>query len=115
MTGVAQDPVALRQLRPANVAEYLASTGWKRVRDIGHRASAWQRLDERTGRTFEVLLPLDSNLDNFVARMADVLEALEAVEGRSAAEIWVALTTFAADILRARLNERIPRTVLCLS
>ncbi|AKI98868.1 hypothetical protein ATI61_106255 [Archangium gephyra] len=94
------DRELLTALRPLELATYLRSRGWQEVERLGERGSVW--LAQRGGEEFELLLPLDSSLGDYVLRMAEVVSTLEAFEHRPAVELLEEVAAVMADTLRIR-------------
>ena len=85
-----------------DVQFYLASRGW--VADPGDSppgALVWHRYD-RPGA--EVLLPSRRDLADYTLRMADVVQAIAAVEGRTLFEVLGDLSGPPSDVLRLRVS-----------
>jgi hypothetical protein len=90
-----RDTQMLNVIKPLEVVAYLRSTGWHQERAVEDRWATWIKGDE-----FEIALPLTRDLGDYVLRMADTLQTLEAVEGRSQLEILNDLLTSSSDVLR---------------
>lgn len=103
MKAIITDIEALQSLGPAEVALYLRSHEWKLTREIGNRGAVWQKNQEKSHAP-EILLPLRHDLDDYTERMAEVLQALEADEGRSQLDVLREITDSTADIIRIRLQ-----------
>jgi hypothetical protein len=98
------DPDVLRALGPLDVAAYLRTNGWREVSRLGDKGAVWTRIPAE-GEAFEVLLPLRRDVGDFVARMAETLRTLEAVEERSQIEILRDLSSTSADVIRIRAQQ----------
>jgi hypothetical protein len=96
------DRSALEALRPLELAAYLRSHGWREVRVVPGKGSVWSTGQD--GNAFEVLLPLNHGLADYLTRLHQVLETLALAEGRPPAEVWEDLTTSGADIVRAAVQ-----------
>jgi hypothetical protein len=93
MKPVLSDKESLTSVIPAKVEDYLRRTGWMEVRRQPNFAALWERLDDGTGRRLRVIVPLDQELGDYAARVADVLRVLENSEQRPASEIFNALNS----------------------
>jgi hypothetical protein len=92
MKPVLSDKESLTSVSPTTVEDYLRRTGWREVRREPSLATLWERHDDATGRLLRVIAPLDQELGDYAARIADVLRVLESLEQRPASEIFAALT-----------------------
>jgi len=100
MRATIQDAKALSVLRPLDIVAYLRSREWQEVQRL-ERGALWAK--EISHDTFEVLVPLDVTVRDFVNRMADALKSLEEAEQRSQFEIYEDLIITSADVIRPRL------------
>lgn len=98
-----RDPEILRAISPMEVAAYLRTRGWHEVRVVSRKGSYWIWKDIE-GHEFEVALPLDRNLGDYLHRMGDLLGTLEESEDRSQFDILRDLTETAADVVRIPAN-----------
>jgi len=98
------DATALSALRPLEVVSYLRSNGWRKSREKAGNWSTWLRADQE-GEEFEITVPLNHQFRDFAARMGDVLNVLEAFEGRSQIQIHQDLLVTGADVVRLRLAD----------
>lgn len=87
------DKASLTSVSPVSVEDYLRRTGWMEVRRQPNFAARWERHDDRTGRRLRVVVPLDQELGDYAARVADVLRVLENLEQRPSSEIFKTLST----------------------
>lgn len=92
MKPVLSDRESLTSVTPTTVEDYLRRTGWVAVRRQPSFAALWERHDDATGRQLRVIVPLDQELGDYAARVADVLRVLESLEQRPASEIFAALS-----------------------
>lgn len=69
---------------------YLDASDWLRVDDVTGKAAAYQYTD-RTGRPWEILVPLRRDLGDYVSRMADAVTILARIEDRSELEVYEAI------------------------
>jgi hypothetical protein len=100
MKATIQDGKTLSALRPLDMVAYLRAHQWREAQRL-ERGSLWTK--EVSQHSFEVLVPLDVTLRDFVSRMADALHSLEEAEGRSQFEIYEDLIITSADVIRPRL------------
>jgi hypothetical protein len=100
MKALIQDAKTLSALRPLDMVAYLRSNQWQEAQKL-ERGALWTK--EIEGNSFEVLIPLDVTLRDFVSRMADAMKSLEEAERRSQFEIYEDLTIANADVIRPRL------------
>jgi hypothetical protein len=104
MRSVAPDRSALEALPPETLEAYLRGSGWVEVRRTPGLVALWRRLDDRSGRNVELLVPLDRELGDYVERLADVFQRLESLEGRSAGDIFRLLSASLLDRMTIRLD-----------
>jgi len=104
MKATIYDSTSLRALGPLEVAAYLRSTGWRQVDRLGDRGVVWT-FTASNGDGFEILLPLNRDLADFLPRMADALSVLERAERRSQLEIVRDLIAAPADVIRIRAQQ----------
>ncbi|MCW3097840.1 MAG: hypothetical protein JWL77_3458 [Chthonomonadaceae bacterium] len=97
------DAEVLRSLGSLEVAAYLRSHGWRQTQRIGDKGAVWIT-PSSSGEEFEILLPLDRHLRDYVPRMAEVLQILEVAESRSQPEILRDVTLSTSDVIRVRLE-----------
>jgi hypothetical protein len=100
MKATIRDAEILRAIRPLELVGYLRANGWHEEQPL-ERGAFW--LKESKEQSYELLLPLDSNLGDFANRMAEVLQVLERAEQRSQLEIVEDLMMVSADVIRPRL------------
>src|SRR5215470_5109861 len=103
MKALVRDTETLQSLRPLELVQYLRANGWRQGRQIPDKASHWLSKGD-SGEEIEILLPLRMDFADYAARMAEVLQALEVVEGRSQLEILHDLNTINADVVRIRTH-----------
>ena len=109
MKATIRDASVLLSLPPLGVAAYLRSTNWRQVEMVGDKGSVWT-LRSASGDEFEILLPLNRELNDFASRMGDLLQTLEVVETlesnhpRSQLEILTDITNATSDTVRIRLS-----------
>ena len=80
------EKVDINQLR-----QYLQICGWYEDQPFLENAILWHKTT--AGEEFEILLPKQQNLGDYVARVREVIEILESVENRSQIEILADLIT----------------------
>jgi hypothetical protein len=85
-------------LRVADIASYLAETGWLRAPRDWHGAGVWNHPDD-----YEVLVPAHDGFSDTPARINEALRCLAIVENRPAPEI-------AAEIARPDVDTQLFRT-----
>lgn len=99
-----RDPNAILTLRPLEVAAYLRAHGWTMTPVKSSKVSAWG-LTDAAGDEFEVVVPLDQTLGDYVLRMGEMLHTLSAAEGRSQLQVYADLLTTFADVVRIRIDD----------
>jgi len=102
MTSSWSNRSALEALRPLEMAAYLRSHGWREAQVVPGKGSIWST--GANGNTFEILLPLNHNLADYLTRLHQALETLALAEGRPPTQVWEDLTTSGADIVRAAVQ-----------
>jgi hypothetical protein len=98
MKAAIYDPAALKAVLPVELAAYLRAHGWTEARHVGDRAVLWSHHHE--SKHFDIVMPLRRDLADYETRIAEALDTLEAVEGRSQIEIIKNLYTASADVVR---------------
>ncbi len=86
-----EDFEVLKAIQPQQVVTYLQAHGWCEQKQIVDTASIWI-LPTNSEQKFQLLLPLEQELDDFPFRMIKVLQMLEIAEQRSQLEILADLT-----------------------
>src|ERR1700731_77881 len=97
MKATIRDAEILRAIRPLELVAYLRANGWHQEQRL-ERGAFWR--EESNEKSYELLLPLDSNLGDFANRMAEVLQMLERAEQRSQLEILEDFMMVSADVIR---------------
>jgi hypothetical protein len=92
----------LAALRAEDVQLYLAGHGWKRDDASSTPKGSVYRYPSL--RDAEALVPGRRDLADYVARMADVVEMLAAVEKRKASQVLADLSSPPADVLRLQVS-----------
>ncbi|WP_210586809.1 hypothetical protein [Streptomyces sp. GESEQ-35] len=105
MTAVGVPEHELERLRPRDVAHYLRSRGWTPGSQIRY-SRRWEL--EWGGQRHRVLLPLDSDLADYADRMAELIGALSATEGRPPSVVHQDLTLTGLDVQYIRTMPRTP-------
>lgn len=98
MTGPSRAEV---ELRPADVAAYLATTGWSLEQTRGEAAEIW-RLEQSGTR---LLLPRDVTYDDYQARFADALALLRALHEFTDEQLAVSVTETRMDVFYVRADQ----------
>lgn len=76
----------LKSIEPKQLQVYLKAHGWYEDRPFLDNAMIWLKQDKQRGE-FEILLPLKTNLGDYVTRIGEAIETLAVVENRSQVEI----------------------------
>lgn len=87
-----RDREMLSKISPSQLVAYLEARGWRRERLFENKGGLW-RLGLANGEQFEILVPLQATLRDYVARLIDAIDTLEVVEERSQLEIFRDLTS----------------------
>lgn len=103
MKATIRDPIVLHAVSPLELAGYLSSSGWREAQRIGDKGAVWVCSPQR-GKEYEILVPLRTDLGDYIYRIADALHTLEVIEQRSPLEIFFDLTTADADVIRVRVT-----------
>lgn len=103
MKATVEDFDVLKAIQPLQAIAYLQANGWHERKRIADKASVWIR-ETNSEKQFQILLPLDRELEDFPLRMSKVLQTLEIAEQRSQLEILSDLATSLADITRIRVD-----------
>lgn len=89
------DVSIIQKILPLHCESYLEERLWIKKNIIPHKASIWEKLVNE--EWFTVLLPLDTDLKDYVNRVIDFIEILKNVENR-------ALESIIADLLQANTD-----------
>ena len=81
-----RDREALASLKTSNLRSYLQSRGWADAGVWGERATV--HVKEYAGRDWEILLPLRDTVADYAEVMAETVEILATVEGRSQLDVF---------------------------
>src|SRR5579863_218856 len=99
-----RDTTVLRFIGPMEAAAYLRSHDWQQTKRIGDLGTAWTT-PAGNGEEYEILLPLDHSVADYVYRMAEVLHTLEVAESRSQLQILSDLTQITSDVIRIGVHQ----------
>ena len=95
-----RDQEALSSLRILSVRAYLNSRGWVAEGEWGNRATIYST--ENGGRRWEYLCPLRDTIADYAESMAEAVDILATVEGRSQLEVFQDLAGTGADVIHLR-------------
>lgn len=95
-----RDIEVLRAVPPREVMAYLRARGWHEERRMDDKGAYWTHAAENA----ELLLPLRPGLRDFAMRMADVLDTLASIEGRSQVEVLLDMEAASSDAIRIRVS-----------
>lgn len=95
------DRMAMKALKPLEVASYLRSKGWIKSENIGDKASLWTIVKNGEDE-LDVTLPLKRELGDYALRMGEVINTLAETEERSSLEILSDIQSIRADVVRIR-------------
>lgn len=90
-------------LTPLQVVAYLRANGWGEVDAYGEKASVWTK-SSGDGADVELLVPLETSLDDYTLRVSEVFHTLASVEDRSQLALLRDIQTAAVDTVRVRLH-----------
>lgn len=93
----------LQDILPLHCQQYLKWKNWKLVDNIDELANVWVN-SSKEFETIQILLPLDTGLNDYKLRMAEFIETLRVTEGRSSDSIVADLRSLCIDKLRITLN-----------
>ena len=89
-----RDPSILSNLDPMQLTAYLQSRGWLQESQVDNKESVWViSINDEEYDEFSITLPLNPKTRSYALRMAEILETLERVEGRSQLDILSNLVT----------------------
>lgn len=89
-----RDPSILSNLDPMQLTAYLQSRGWLQESRVDDKESVWViSINDEEYDEFSITLPLNPKTRSYALRMAEILETLEKVEGRSQLDILSDLVT----------------------
>jgi hypothetical protein len=91
-------PDILKNIKPSRIEEYLLNHGWKEREKISNKASIWIKESSSYEGIFEILLPLNPEIPDFVCRVFEVIETLEVSERLSQLQIINELAEELTDV-----------------
>ena len=91
----------LRSFRPEDIQLYLSARGWVRDATASSTLGSMYRYPENEDA--EALLPVRRELADYEGRVADIIQILAVVEGRSVWQILSDISCPSADILRVQV------------
>ena len=97
MKATIRDSTILRAVRSQDVAVYLHARRWREQERREGEYAIWQRTGDN--EPVEILLPLNTAYRDYAARIAGVLQTLEAVEQRSQLDILADIQTVGCDAI----------------
>ena len=86
------DESIISRILPLHCTSYLESKGWIEIDRDCHRSTVWQKSVNEKDEY--VLLPMDTDLKDYIARIVDLVDTLKRLEGR-------ALECIVADLLQS--------------
>jgi hypothetical protein len=105
----APDQADLDAVTPADVARYLAGTGWSQQQRAPH-LSVWTTADDE----FEVLLPLNAEFRDYHARLRDAVQTIALSEERTVREVMADVAATTVDTQHFRLLPNLPSGTIAL-
>ena len=99
----------LQDVLPLHCQQYLKGKNWRLKESRGDLANIWVTSSKEFDN-IQILLPLDTGLNDYKMRMSEFIETLHVVEGRSCESIVADLKGFCIDTLRITLNN----TKMCI-
>jgi len=105
----APDQSDLNAVTPADVARYLAGTGWSQQQGAPH-LSVWTTADDG----FEVLLPLNAEFRDYRARLRDAIRTIALAEERATPEVLADVAATTVDTQHFRLFPDLPSGTIAL-
>ena len=98
------DEDALRALSWVDLKAYLDSQGWRAAGTYAGKAAIYASPSDNGG-TAEILVPLNDDVADYAARMADAVAALARIEDRDEQAIFSDLSEAGSDVIRLRASE----------
>jgi hypothetical protein len=101
------DIEAYNAIKPNSVLAYLRQHGWSKREDFSDKAEIWVHSAGGSGQSFEVLLPISTDIPDYASRIDDVFRVLEVLEQRPRSEFFndlVDVSAIAAEQQREILN-----------
>jgi hypothetical protein len=103
-----RDPNILSNIDPKQLKTYLQTHGWLIENSDNISESIWvMSTSEQEHKEYDITLPLNPKIRSYALRMAEILEILEQVEGRSQLDIL-------SDLVTIIPNTEIPGMVIKL-
>jgi hypothetical protein len=103
------DLVDLDAVSPADIARYLAGTGWSQRQRAQHM-SVWTTADDG----FELLLPLNAEYRDYRARLRDAIHTIATAEERPTREVLADVAATTVDTQHFRLLPNLPSGTIAL-
>jgi hypothetical protein len=94
---------------PADVARYLAATGWSERQRARHM-SVWTTAENG----FELLLPFDAEFRDYNARLRDAVHTIALAEERAARDVLADMAATTVDTQHFRLRPDLPSGTIAL-
>ena len=91
----------LRAIGPTKLVSYLKSRGWLKKAGNSILSSIWTHRDQN-GEEYEVLVPLEQNLDDYAPRVGDLLTTIAELENRRIDSIITDFANSTSDIIRIK-------------
>jgi len=103
---IIRNPNFIKDINPKYVSSYLNLKGWNQEKIIADRASIWilPSKQDNEDNYYEILLPLQSSIQDYAIRISEVLQTLSIVENRPVIEIINEINNIDADIIRIRVE-----------
>lgn len=98
-----RDIPTLRSIRPLDIAVYLRSKEWIESRVQVNQFSIWKNQNRELG-DYEILLPLNYEVQDYAIRMSELLNILEKFENRSQIDILTDLQNSSSDVIRLHFD-----------
>lgn len=104
-------------VEPSSVLAYLRAPDWVRLEQHTHRGRPVAMLFEHPRRDVEVHVPLWLEARDYAPQLAQVLNAIAAVEGRSPLSLLLELRAAHADVVQISTHEALslPRSIALLT
>src|ERR1022692_3376588 len=99
MNATGRDFVLRRAVRPQDLRAYLQANAWREKAPFSEYGAVWV-LNRPGQKTLEALVPNIVEIDDYSARVSDLLGVLELAEGRPQTEVIVDIVNALADVIR---------------
>lgn len=76
-----QEISTMKKILPAHCESYLKKKSWIRKSTIPYKGSIWKKIVDK--EQIIVLIPLDTNLKDYINRIADFIVIIKKIENRS--------------------------------